>query len=381
MPTLFVPSETRPGETRVAATPDTVKRFVKAGLEVLVEKGAGSAARIADPDFEAAGARICDRTAYSRADLIVKVQPPTPEECDAIGAASTLVAFAWPAIHPDVVARARERGFAWLAMDLVPRISRAQPMDALSSQATVAGYKAVLLAASHLPKLCPLLMTAAGTIPPAKVVVFGAGVAGLQAIATARRLGCTVEATDVRLAAKEQVESLGARFIDVPGAADMEGSGGYAKEQSEDFLRRQREEVRKRVAGADVVITTALIPGRPAPKLVDEEMVRSMSPGSVIVDLAVETGGNCSLSAAGEIVERCGVTIVGIADLPTTVPAHASLLYARNVHALCKLMLGEGGTLSREFQDEVLAGCLLVKDGEIRHEPTAVAQGEGVTSR
>ncbi len=385
MPTLFVPAEKRPGETRIAAVPDTVKRFVKAGLTVRIEEGAGNGARILDSHLAEEGAEIVPvgeaRAALSSADLVLKVQPPTEEECDAIGPESVLVSYAWPSLNHDLVRRAQGRGFAWLAMDLVPRISRAQSMDALSSQATVAGYKAVLLAANHLPKLCPLLMTAAGTVPPAKVVVFGAGVAGLQAIATARRLGCVVEATDVRLAAKEQVESLGARFIDVPGGADMEGSGGYAKEASAEFLERQREEVKKRVAEADVVITTALIPGRPAPKLVDEQMVRSMSPGSVIVDLAVETGGNCDLSERGEVVERHGVTIVGLVDLPTTVPMHASMLYSKNVLALSRLMLGEGGEVSRDFEDEVLAGCLLVKGGEIRHEPTASAlEGEGVTS-
>jgi NAD(P) transhydrogenase subunit alpha len=255
-------------------------------------------------------------------------------------------------------------------MDLVPRISRAQPMDALSSQATVAGYKAVILGAAHLSKMCPLLMTAAGTVPPARCVVFGAGVAGLQAIATARRLGCVVEATDVRRATQEQVESLGARFIDVPGGEDLEGQGGYAREASPEYLARQREEVAKRVAEADLVVTTAQVPGRAAPRLVSEAMVRSMRPGSVVVDLAVESGGNCELSVPGEIVVRHGVTIVGLANLPATVPQNASELYARNVLSLVRLFVDEQGEMSTEFGDEVLAGCLLTHRGEVRNGPT-----------
>jgi NAD(P) transhydrogenase subunit alpha len=252
-------------------------------------------------------------------------------------------------------------------------------MDALSSQATVAGYKAVLIGAAELPILCPLLMTAAGTVPPAKVVVFGAGVAGLQAIATAKRLGCKVEATDVRLAAKEQVESLGAKFIDVPGQQDMQDERGYAKEASEDFLRRQREEVAKRVAEANLVVTTALIPGRPAPKLVSEEMLASMKPGSVVVDLAVESGGNCALSRPGEIVHHRGVKIVGAANLAASVPRHASELYARNVQNLVLLFVsqeeGRRGQLLTEFTDEVVAGCLLTQGGEVVHGKPRVAVG------
>ena len=380
MTILFVAKESLPGETRVAAVPDTVKRFVKAGLTVRVESGAGAAARIPDEAFAAVGAELCEAGAAGEADLVAKVQPPTAEELGRYRAGAVVVSFAWAAFHHDLVREACERKVTWLAMDLVPRISRAQSMDALSSQATVAGYKAVLLAASHLPKLCPLLMTAAGTVPPAKVVVFGAGVAGLQAIATARRLGCVVEATDVRMAVKEQVESLGGRFIEVPGAEDMEGAGGYAKEQSAEFLQKQREEVQKRVAEADVVITTALIPGRKAPVLVDEDMVKSMAPGSVIVDLAVETGGNCALSEAGEIVEKHGVTLVGLVDLPRTVPLHASELFAKNVFALTKPMFGEEGALEPDWEDEVLAGCLLVQDGEVRHEATATALKEGANA-
>ena len=258
-------------------------------------------------------------------------------------------------------------------MELVPRITRAQAMAALSSQATVAGYKAVLIGASQLSKMCPLLMTAAGTIPSAKCVVFGAGVAGLQAIATAKRLGCSVEATDVRLAAREQVLSLGAKFIDVPGMGDMEGAGGYAKEQTPEFLEKQRVEVSKRVADADLVITTAQIPGRAAPRLMTRAMVESMKAGAVIVDLAVESGGNCELSKLGEIVVHNGVKIVGIPNLPATVPTHASEMYARNVLNLIKLMVTKDGKFQREFTDEIFVGCLLTHAGAVRHAPTAAA--------
>jgi NAD(P) transhydrogenase subunit alpha len=375
MTTVFVPKETRAGETRVAASPETAKRLVQAKLELVVEPSAGLAAGFRDEAYQAAGAKL--GTAWE-SELVFKVQPPIEAEAVRLRAGSTLVAFLNPARELALAATLRSRGVTALAMELVPRISRAQSMDALSSQATVAGYKAVLLGAAHLKKMCPLLMTAAGTVPPAKVVVFGAGVAGLTAISTARRLGCVVEATDVRQAAKEQVESLGARFISVPGGADLEGAGGYAKEQSEDFLRRQREEVAKRVAEADLVITTAQIPGKPAPVLVSAEMVRAMRPGAVIVDLAVESGGNCALSVLDQVVVREGVTLVGTANLPATVPQHASELYAKNVLALVKLFIDKEGKIAwNDFKDEVLAGCRLTHAGEIHHAPTAQALSAG----
>jgi NAD(P) transhydrogenase subunit alpha len=371
MTIVFVPKESRPGETRVALSPETAKRLCQARLELVVEPGAGAAAGFNDAVYAAAGART--GSAWE-ADLVLKVQPPSAVEAGRLRAGAVLVSFLAPHRELALVSSLRERQVTALAMELVPRISRAQAMDALSSQATVAGYKAVLLGAAHMKKMCPLLMTAAGTVPPARVVVFGAGVAGLMAIATARRLGCVVEATDVRMAAKEQVESLGGRFITVPGAADMEGSGGYAKEQSEDFLRRQREEVAKRVAEADLVITTAQIPGKKAPVLVDRGMVRSMKPGSVVVDLAVESGGNCELSELDRIVEKEGVTLVGVANLPASVPQHASELYAKNVLALVKLFVDkEGKLLLNDFTDEVLAGCRLTHAGEVHHAPTAQA--------
>jgi NAD(P) transhydrogenase subunit alpha len=370
MTTAFVPKESAPGETRAAASPETVKLLCKAGLEVFVEPGAGERAAIPDSAYEAAGAKL--RSAWD-ADLVLKVHPPSSAEVARLKSGVRVISFVIPNLRLELVRELASARATTFAMDLVPRISRAQSMDALSSQATVAGYKAVVLAATHSPKMFPLLMTAAGTVPPAKVVVFGAGVAGLIAIGIARRLGCSVEATDVRRAAKEQVESLGGRFIDVPGGADMEGAGGYAKEQSEEFLTRQREEVGRRVAEADVVITTAQIPGKPAPRLVSEAMVRSMKSGAVIVDLAVESGGNCALSVPGEVVVRHGVTIVGIKNLPATVPLHATELYSKNILALVRLMLEKDGALKADLTDEVLTGCLLTHAGDITHKPTADA--------
>jgi len=370
MTSLFIPTETSPSETRVAATPETVSRFVRQGVQVLVERGAGAAASYTDAAYEEAGATLCGPEAWESAEVVAKVQPPSMEEAAWLSKGCLLVCMVIPSAQQELVKALQAGGVTCLALDLVPRITRAQSMDVLSSQATISGYKAVLLAATHLGKLCPLLMTAAGTVKPAKVVIFGAGVAGLQAIATARRLGCVVEATDVRLAAKEQVESLGATFIEVEGAEDLEDEGGYAKEASEEFLQRQREEVARRVAEAHIVITTAQIPGRAAPVLVPEEMVRSMQDGSVIVDLAVESGGNCTLSKPDEVVTEHGVTIVGTKNLPATVPADASNLFSKNVLALLKPFIAEGA-LTLDFEDEVIAGCVLTHEGAVTHAPTA----------
>jgi proton-translocating NAD(P)+ transhydrogenase subunit alpha len=374
MPAAFIPAETLEGETRVAATPESAKRLAGLGLAVEVERGAGVRAGFPDGDYEEAGAALSDAGAWGAADLVLKVQPPEADEAARLKRGAVLVSFVVPSSRPELVRALADGGVTSFAMDLVPRITRAQSMDALSSQATVAGYKAVLLGASHLRRMCPLLMTAAGTVTPARVVVFGAGVAGLQAIATAKRLGCVVEATDVRLAAREQVLSLGGRFIEVPGMEDLEGEGGYAKQASEELLRRQREEVAKRVAEADLVITTAQVPGRAAPRLVGAEMVRSMKAGSVIVDLAVESGGNCELSRAGEVCVEHGVTIVGTKNLAATVPATASDLYAKNVFNLVKLFAGKEG-LPEDYEDEVLVGCLLTHKGDVRHGPTAELLG------
>jgi len=372
MPNVFIPREQRPGETRVAATPETVKRMAKAGLDVTVERGAGAAAFFPDSEYETAGARLEDDAArgWSAADAVLAVTPPAPATAAGLRKGALLVSFLAPHRETELVRALAGGGVSSLAMELIPRITRAQSMDALSSQANIAGYKAVLLAAVHLPKYCPLLMTAAGTVKPARFVIMGAGVAGLQAIATARRLGAIVEVSDIRPAVKEQVQSLGARFIDLPTAESGEGAGGYAREMGEDFLRRQREIVLQHVSQADAVITTALIPGKPAPRLVTREMVEAMRPGSVIVDLAVEQGGNCELSQPDRDVVHGGVTILGPANLAATLPHDASALYARNVWALLQL-LWKDGKLAVDTADEVIAGCLLTHEGRVVHGPTA----------
>ena len=375
MATAFVPKESLPGETRVALVVDGVKRLVATGLAIQIESGAGANARVADADYEKAGAKIVSADAWGTADLVLKVQPPTLAEAARLRDGAILISFVYAVANRAVADALAKKNVSALAMELVPRITRAQAMDALSSQATVAGYKAVLLGAAHSPRMFPLLMTAAGTVPPARVVVFGAGVAGLQAIATAKRLGAVVEATDVRYAAKEQVESLGGRFIEVPGLADLQDAGGYAKEASAEVLAKQREAVGKKVAEADVVITTALVPGRPAPKLVSADTVRTMKSGAVIVDLAVEAGGNCELSELGKTVEKHGVTIIGIPNLPATVPVHASELYSKNVLNMVKLFVDKQGALATDFKDEVLAGSLFAHQGRIVHEATAKALG------
>ena len=378
---VFIPRERRPQETRVAATPETVKRMVKLGLEVTVERGAGEASLFSDPAFEAAGARLAGppeiAEAWETADVVLKVTPPGAfeglpgHEAEGLKPGAVLISFLAPHRNLDMVRLLAAGKVTSFALELVPRVTRAQSMDALSSQASIAGYKAVLLAAWRLPKYLPLLMTAAGTIKPARVVVMGAGVAGLQAIATAKRLGAVVEVSDVRAAVKEQVESLGGRFIELPAAESGEGQGGYAREMGEDFLRRQREIVQRHLAAADAVITTALVPGRPAPRLVTAEMVRAMRPGSVIVDLAVEQGGNVELSQADREVVENGVVILGPSNLPAAMPHDASLLYARNVFALLQILLDKEGNLAPDLADEIVAGSLLTHDGAVVHKPTA----------
>jgi NAD(P) transhydrogenase subunit alpha len=376
---VFVPRERRPGETRVAATPETVRRMVKLGLEVAVERGAGEASLFHDAEFETAGATLIDDPAagWESAGVVLKVTPPGAfdglpgHEAEGLKPGAVLIGFLAPYRHPDMVRALAAGNVTSLALELVPRVTRAQPMDALSSQASVAGYKAVLLAAWRLPKYFPLLMTAAGTIKPARVVIMGAGVAGLQAIATAKRLGAVVEVSDIRAAVKEQVESLGGKFIELPQAESGEGQGGYAREMGEDFLRRQREIVQRHLSQADAVITTALVPGRPAPRLVTAEMVRAMRPGSIIVDLAVEQGGNCELSQPDREVVENGVVIVGPSNLAATMPHDSSLLFARNVLSLLQLLLDKEGKLAINTEDEVVAGSLLTHGGQVVHGPTA----------
>jgi H+-translocating NAD(P) transhydrogenase subunit alpha len=361
---VAVPRETAPGERRVALVPEIVKKLTAVGFEVAVERGAGEAATFSDAEYEDAGAHVVGRDElFAGADGVVKVQKPSVEEIDVLPDGSILIAFLQPLTDPDGIERLAQRGVTGFALESIPRITRAQPMDALSSQATVSGYKAVLLAADRLPKFFPMLMTAAGTVPPAKVLVLGAGVAGLQAIATARRLGAVVSGFDVRPVVREQVESLGATFLDL-GIVGEETAGGYAAELTEEQQRQQQAELERRLAEFDVVVTTALIPGRPAPKLIPASAVQAMRDGSVIVDLAAEAGGNCELTEPGEEVVRESVTIVGHTNLPSTVPVHASQLFARNVHALLT-HLAPDGELVLDWDDEITAGACVTRREEV----------------
>jgi NAD(P) transhydrogenase subunit alpha len=353
-----VPKETAPGEHRVALVPDSADRLSTSGFEILVERNAGEAASYPDDDYERAGARVV-ADAFD-ADAVAKVRKPSLAEVDQLREGTVLVGFLEPLTDPEGIERLTQRGVTAFAMESIPRITRAQSMDALSSQSTVAGYKATLLAAERLPKFFPMLMTAAGTVAPAKVLVLGAGVAGLQAVATARRLGAVVAAFDTRPAVKEQVESLGATFLEL-GVQGEETEGGYARELSEEEQRRQQAELEQEIGDFDVVITTALVPGRPAPRLIPASAVRSMRPGSVIVDLAAEAGGNCELTAPGEEIVREGVTIVGLTNLASTMPGHASQLYSRNVAALLAHLAPEG-KLQLDFDDEITAGACVTRE-------------------
>lgn len=368
MTLLFVQKESLTGERRVAATPETVKNLVKLGLDVAVEPGAGASAGFPDRDYETAGAKIEDAT--ERADVLFGVRTPDAERIARLRDGATVISSLVPTMQLDQVRALRDAGITSFGMELVPRITRAQKMDVLSSQATCAGYQAVLQAAAELPSFFPLLMTAAGTIRPARVFVLGAGVAGLQAIATAKRLGAQVEANDVRSAAAEQVESLGAKFVDTGTPPDAETKGGYAKEASEDYLRKQREILTKHVGDASVVITTALIPGRPAPRIVTAEMVAAMRPGSVIVDLAAPNGGNVEGTEPDHVVTTDnGVRILGYTDLPSRMAGDASRMWARNVQGFFELMWKDGA-LAPDFEDEILAATCVTRGKEVVHAPT-----------
>jgi NAD(P) transhydrogenase subunit alpha len=364
---IGVVRETTPGERRVALVPETVGRLAKSGNEIVVERGAGEASSFPDRMYTDAGATIGD--AWD-AELVVKVARPSDEEVARLRQGAVLIAFLQPLTNHDLVRELARRRVTSLSMDAIPRITRAQPMDALSSQATVAGYKAVLLAAAALPKFFPMLTTAAGTIAPAKAFVIGAGVAGLQAIATARRLGAVVEAFDTRPVVKEQVQSLGAKFLEVDLGETGEGAGGYAKELSEEAHRKEVELLAKAVKDNDIIITTAAIPGRPAPKLITADMVRSMKPGSVIVDLAAETGGNTELTQAGKVIDVDGVRIDGTTNIPSTMPYHASQMYSRNIQSLLALMITKEGKLNLDMKDDVIKGTVITQDGEVVHEQT-----------
>jgi NAD(P) transhydrogenase subunit alpha len=350
---VAVLKETSPGERRVALVPEIVEKLAAAGFEIDVETGAGASASFSDRKFEDAGASVVSSRAdlLSRTEAVVKVQKPTADEVELLPEGSILIAFLQPLDDREGIERLARRGVLGFALESIPRITRAQPMDALSSQATVSGYKAVLIAADRLPRFFPMLMTAAGTVPPAKVLVLGAGVAGLQAIATARRLGAMVWGFDVRPVVREQVESLGASFLDL-GVVGEETAGGYATELTEEESQRQQDELERRLPEFDVVVTTALVLGRPAPKLIPASAVEAMRRGSIIVDLAAEAGGNCELTVPGEDVVREGVTIVGSTNLPSLVPVHASQLYARNVQALLT-HLAPDGELALDWEDEI----------------------------
>ena len=356
-----VPRETAAGERRVALVPETVKRLTGSGFEIAVEHGAGAAASFPDSAFEEAGATVVDDP-YA-AEAVVKVQAPSADEVARLRDGQLLIGFLQPLTDREGIERLSGRGVLAFAMESIPRITRAQSMDALSSQATVSGYKAALLAADRLPKFFPMLMTAAGTVAPAKVLVLGAGVAGLQAIATSRRLGAVVSGFDVRPIVREQVESLGATFLDL-GVSGEETEGGYARELSEEEQRRQQEALEARLPDFDVVITTALVPGRPAPRLIPASAVAAMRPGSVIVDLAAEAGGNCELTEPGEAVVRDDVTIIGYTNLPSTMPFHASQLYSRNVLALLQ-HLAPGGQLALDWKDEITSSACVTREKEV----------------
>lgn len=366
---IGIPRETRDGETRVAATPETVKKYVGGKHTVVVERGAGTAARYLDEAYEAAGATLGTAQEALGAELVMKVRAPSAAELPQMKPGSVVIGMLDP-FDADGLQQMAAAGLVGFALEAAPRITRAQSLDVLSSQANLAGYKAVLLAAHHYGRLIPMMMTAAGTLKAARAVVLGTGVAGLQAIATAKRLGVVVEASDVRPAAREQVESLGAKFIDVPFETDEEreiaqGVGGYARPMPPAWMARQAALVSERCKQADIVITTALIPGRPAPTLVSAETVAAMKPGSVLVDLAVERGGNCPLSEKGKVVEKHGVTLVGLTNLPGLVATDASALYARNILDFLKLIINADGALAIQRDDEIVAACLVCEGGNV----------------
>jgi len=369
LPRLFIPVESATGETRVAASPETVRKFISLGCSVTIERGAGASAGFVDTAYNEAGAELVapgDSQAWGAADVLLCVQQPSASALARLRRGALVVGLLAPYSNAELATGLQGGGLSAMALELLPRISRAQAADALSSQANIAGYKAVLLGAGALDRYFPMLMTAAGTVQPARVVVLGAGVAGLQAVATARRLGAVVYVSDIRPAVKEQVESLGARFIDPPEMDDKPAeSGGYAKQASDAFLAAQRQQLSDQLAEADVAICTAQVPGRRAPRLISEDMLDRMRPGSVVVDLAVAQGGNCADTEPSRTVDRKGVKLIGANDLPCSVPNHASVLYARNLLSLLEPTL-QDGQLKLDTDDELIAGCLVAQDGTIR---------------
>ncbi|MDP9272593.1 MAG: Re/Si-specific NAD(P)(+) transhydrogenase subunit alpha [Chloroflexota bacterium] len=377
---IAVPRETAEGENRVALAPQSVALLADAGNEVIVQAGAGEASSILDADYREAGASIIPDAAslYASAEIVLRVGRPSEDEVAQLRPGTVLIGTLGTLSNPQLAKALADRGVTAISMDAIPRITRAQSMDSLSSQSTVGGYKAVIVAAERLPKFFPLLTTAAGTVRPARGIIMGAGVAGLVAIGTARRLGAMVEATDVRPVVKEQVESLGATFLEVEMTdqekANAQTAGGYAREMGPDYQRRQAELIAARIKEADFIVTTALIPGRPAPRLVTEEMVKSMKPGSVIVDMAAEAGGNCELTEPGREVVKHGVRIVGITNLPATMPGSATQMYSRNVQTLVQHLVKDG-KLELNFDDEITRGATITHDGKVVHEATAKALG------
>ena len=369
---ISIPKETIQDESRVAATPQSVKELIKAGYKVNIETGAGTSSFISDDNFKKAGANIVNSTKelFKDSDIIIKVAAPTSDEIELMPKDSILVSFFQPTIELEKVKSISNKNISGLSMHLVPRTTLAQKMDALSSQANIAGYKAVLMGSSHMNVYMPLLMTAAGTIRPAKVLILGAGVAGLQAIATAKRLGAQVEAFDVRPEVKEQVESLGAKFVEVSSEFDDGvGEGGYAKETSDDYKKKQQELIKEHISKADMVVTTALIPGRKAPILIGKDVVELMKPGSVIMDLAAENGGNCEVTEKDKIITHNDVIVDGTSNIPATMPVHASELYAKNISALVLYMTKENN-LNFDMDDEIISGSTFTHQGTITHEPT-----------
>ncbi len=373
--TVAVPTETRPGERRVALVPESVGRLTALGVDVRVQAGAGLAANATDDAYHDAGASVVDGDVMAGADVVLSVNSLDADAVHALDRGTIVVSFLAPVQSLDKVKAAQEAGVTWLSMELVPRISRAQSMDALSSQALVAGYRCALVAAERLPKFFPMLMTAAGTVKPAKVVVLGAGVAGLQAIATAKRLGAVVQAYDVRAAAADEIRSMGAKFIDLE-LDSMEGAGGYAREMTEERSQRQRELLTPYIAAADAVITTAAVPGRRAPLLLTRQMVETMGPGSVVIDLAAESGGNVEGSVAGEEVVVGQASVWGGLNVPSQMPVAASRLYAANLVAISQLFLKEG-VVTMDFEDEILDGACVTHDGEVRFAPAREAMEGG----
>jgi len=372
---IGIPKELDQNESRSAITPGTIKSYIKFGFKILVESGAGTPSHISDNDLIQAGAEVTESSSdlYKKADIIVKVNPPTLDEIDSIDEGKLLVSFMQTMKEKEIVKKLQSKKINAISMHLIPRTTLAQKMDALSSQSNIAGYKAVLMGACHIEKYMPLLMTAAGTIPPAKVVVIGAGVAGLQAIATAKRLGAQVEASDVRPEVKEQVESLGAKYIQVKSeGSDGVGEGGYAKETSEDYKQKQQELLAEHISKADMVVTTALIPGRPAPILIPEDMVKAMQSGSVIMDLASENGGNCEVTEPGKVITKHGVTIDGTTNIPGTMSVHATELYAKNVNALLTHIYNKED-LNLNIDDEITEGSMYTYNGDIVDERTKEA--------